>query len=557
MIRRLIIGKIPDDFNFSFDIPLGPWCFLGKETEIKNWETICFEKDSYTNTTELKFAEKEASIFAKLYLFELAKYLNLHHKANYSVRFWNILLMPWLLTLVQVFRDRSSRIDAIIKKYEKEIIEVDIVEDIEKWNFNSTSDFFNKGVFSPEFNTWLFSRLIEKKCPSGWRINRSPFPENANILPPPIVKTLKTRVKSLLFDDFRFSGVYGISKLNWFFSLLLALKKQSHVSISLKTEEKYENVTFSWTKDFDIIAKKTLPKIFLSKFILKKIRFKNEYVIGPYLFYNEEKKLEIATNLDKGAKVSITQHGGNYGNANVFSLAAEIEFTHSNFISWGWTNQEDYNVNAIPLPSPLLSKKSNYKKQNNQLIFVGTRVHMYMYRFDSMPQPSEQIIYLKYKLDFLQKLNTSIFQNTLYRPYPNHLGCLNDKSYILFHFSDLKICEGHLHPQLARCKLAVLDHPGTTLNVNLATNIPTILFWQKDVWAFSKQSQPYFDELHRVGILHYEGQSAAHKVNEIWSDIDNWWNSKDVQNARIEWSNQFAKTSKNWCREWIKYIWNS
>ena len=37
-------------------------------------------------------------------------------------------------------------------------------------------------------------------------------------------------------------------------------------------------------------------------------------------------------------------------------------------------------------------------------------------------------------------------------------------------------------------------------------------------------------------------KSAANKVNEIWDNINDWWEQKEVKEARIKFSNLYAKS---------------
>lgn len=77
----------------------------------------------------------------------------------------------------------------------------------------------------------------------------------------------------------------------------------------------------------------------------------------------------------------------------------------------------------------------------------------------------------------------------------NEHGSLKDKQYIKDKVPWAKFCEGYLHSKMIKCKITVLDHSGTTLNIALAANVPTICFWDKDAWAMCFQAEPYFDKL--------------------------------------------------------------
>ena len=55
-------------------------------------------------------------------------------------------------------------------------------------------------------------------------------------------------------------------------------------------------------------------------------------------------------------------------------------------------------------------------------------------------------------------------------------------------------------------------------------------------------------------ILFYTAEEAARKVNEVSSNIDEWWFSDKVQSARKQFCQQYAYTSKDWEQEWCNFL---
>ena len=72
-----------------------------------------------------------------------------------------------------------------------------------------------------------------------------------------------------------------------------------------------------------------------------------------------------------------------------------------------------------------------------------------------------------------------------YRPYSKTPYSFEDLNYIKKLKKDIKVINGDLHKQILNCKLLVLDHPGTTLLIALAANIPVICFWNRNHFPFS------------------------------------------------------------------------
>ena len=82
------------------------------------------------------------------------------------------------------------------------------------------------------------------------------------------------------------------------------------------------------------------------------------------------------------------------------------------------------------------------------------------------------------------------------------------------------------------CRLLVLDHHGTTMLEALAANVPTVMFWTREAWPLTPESEALLDVLARAGIWFGTAEEAAAKVNQVWEDPVSWWRSAAVQDAR-------------------------
>jgi putative transferase (TIGR04331 family) len=88
----------------------------------------------------------------------------------------------------------------------------------------------------------------------------------------------------------------------------------------------------------------------------------------------------------------------------------------------------------------------------------------------------------------------------------------------------------------------------------LAMNKPIIIFIDKSIWTFSKQSQFFFDNLFKVNIVHYDPINAANFINLNYNSLDEWWYSIDVQKVVEEFTNSYAKNSDSYSDEWKNYL---
>jgi len=85
-------------------------------------------------------------------------------------------------------------------------------------------------------------------------------------------------------------------------------------------------------------------------------------------------------------------------------------------------------------------------------------------------------------------------------------------------------------------------------------NLPGVYYWEPDNFPLSKQAEPFFDLLRKNEILFDNEIDASDKINTIWDRIDEWWFSSNVQNARNNFCNNYARASSNWRQEWIGLI---
>jgi len=557
--QRLILYSIPADFAPNSDILLGPWSLLDKENLFTECEGINIETDPFPTTESLVEASNVTCEYANSLIPTLTEKLNRINEVNYSVKFWRLMLLPWLILLVQSTWERQCRITRCIKKYHEHEIEVPVLEDNIIFDFHSTLDFFHKGALNPIYNYWIFSRLLEKESPNKWKLLYENSGVERNCISFEDKKPLTNRVYDILLGGSRCKGVFGINRFSQhFWSMFLSLKP-----IRKKPElckNVYDKNCLRWNIDFESLMWNLMPKCFKDIKNISKRNYKAKKgkirLIGPNIYWDEREKFRLGLCLDNGEKLILTQHGINYGTAKVYPFPSQIEYSQHAFVSWGWREQEDDKGNIIGLPSPYLTKFLNkYKPKNNSLILVCARLAVYSFRLDSFPQPSETISYLKKRIDFLKNISPIIFNELYYRPSPDNVPSLSEKHYLNRNLSRIRICEGKLHPQILKCRLLVQDHPGTTLNIAMAANIPTICFWDKQSWAFSRQATPYFEALEKVGMLYHSGVEAADKVNEIWATVQDWWNQKAIQDARKDWCYQYARTSRLWWWEWAKALW--
>jgi putative transferase (TIGR04331 family) len=202
----------------------------------------------------------------------------------------------------------------------------------------------------------------------------------------------------------------------------------------------------------------------------------------------------------------------------------------------------------------LLNKfRDKHKERTAKLAMVATKTDIRDVR-PFGPRPLDWIAYRNLKIEFLEALEAKPKAELVYYAYRRGSSDLDDVGFLKTHFEDLKVADSGLNDDMLSARLLLLDHPGTTLHIALAANVPTVCYWDPDTWHLSDQAVPYFELLEKSGIIFDSPQKAAQHVNKIWHDVNAWWQGSDVQNARVAWSQNFARTDRFWWWAWIKAL---
>ncbi len=266
-------------------------------------------------------------------------------------------------------------------------------------------------------------------------------------------------------------------------------------------------------------------------------------------------KQKIALHKEAGSRIICSQHGSRYGTLDAVPYIEAAEYNQDWFITWGWDKQSNYSLNTLPLPIPSPFLKSKKYNLNDRIIFIGQNSPLVSYRLDSMPQPGDFMKILNQLKIIISKLDPNILDKIYFKFHEDKRCALDYHRVITELIDNSKIIE-KLGKHVYKSKLLIIDHPGTTLNIRLAANLPTIAYWDDKMWGLCAQTKPYFQSLKDRGILFDDATGAAERINEIWPDTESWWNQLETQQTIDKWVNQYARTKKSWRKEWIKSIWS-
>lgn len=547
----LVLGRMPHGADPETHWAAGPWCFAGQEDFFPDWEDrYVFGPEPLRDPRAVEQAAREAQALCVDHLAALAARI-CPHSADLPSAYWETLLAPWAIDVARQIVERWGRVRAMTEAWGHLPLRVPLLPADCSFSFRAEHDFTLRGALGHSFNHWLFSRLLEARWPQKW---------HKEILPP-VHKDYGQKSPADPRTGLR-QWVLGLMLRLPFPHLKgMSLGQSLRFSLALLHKSRGEDRSRPLT-DFSAKAAgghgslradgqpHPLPldpmPLFLAALPRSLIRLKHPERLKPGLlaprlrvasvlaYEDAVYRQRLAVWRGRGNRLMYVQHGGNYGQVRVACDAALVEYSQHAFGTWGWSEHAGSRGNFIPLPYPQIARMAGrwHGQPGRHLLFVGTEMPMYGYRLDAHPTPLQFVQYREDKQWFFEALGRALQNRAFYRPYFDLPGTMQDADWLLARFPRVRLATGPLTPLLLSCRLLVLDHHGTTMLEALAANVPTLMYWDREIWPLTQESEALLDVLARAGIWHATAEEAAAKANQIWEDPCSWWHSAAVQDAR-------------------------
>jgi putative transferase (TIGR04331 family) len=157
----------------------------------------------------------------------------------------------------------------------------------------------------------------------------------------------------------------------------------------------------------------------------------------------------------------------------------------------------------------------------------------------------EYVKYLKDQIKFYNNLSNNIkslielrlhSSSKLFNFYEKERWLDNDKS--------MKINYGEidLFRTIKNSRIVIFTYDSTGLLETLSLNIPTLIYINNNLEFIRESAMEYYQLLIDVGILFTSYDTISDKINQIYENVDEWWNDENVQNARKTFCNKYART---------------
>lgn len=540
--RILVLGAAPADARPETHIMAGPCCFAGQEDRFPGWESaFTFAPSPFAGPDDLANACDEAHTYAITRIDDIALRLGAHHGVDLPRPFWEFFLIPWLALASQAMVERQRRVLDLIRVFGDEELEVTLLPRECSFSFETTHDFVQGGALNAEYNHWVLSRILEDMLPRAWRVTwGEPVVRHAGAPEPVSVRSLLKRIVYAL--PFPHIKGFSLGQILKFSAALMANRNTDDRTMPL---ERLKGRNPAWKFDPDKVLLPAIPRSFFNVRLPRRVKPGARHAIRAVsvgCYYDDVYRARLALARARGTRLVFLQHGGNYGHVRTYGTSPVFEYPQHAFLTWGWEHHTPCPGNFVPTPHAQLDKlKGKHAEKDPNLILVGAEMGLFNYRLDSKPQPLEYLDYRADKSRFLAALPDALRGHTLYRPYFDIPGALADAPWVLERHPDVKRCVGSLDEHMLACRLLVLDHHGTTLELAMAADVPLILFWNTQHWQMCPETEEALGWLEQAGIFHRSPESAAAHAAKVWHDVEGWWQSPLVRATRHQWCNRYAR----------------
>ena len=209
--------------------------------------------------------------------------------------------------------------------------------------------------------------------------------------------------------------------------------------------------------------------------------------------------------------------------------------------------------------SPTLSTiKLNKQKSGDFCTIVFVEQKKYLIKFPESLIIDQSIELFNELTKFVKDLNPEIKSKIKFR-VKNNIGFNSEKKFSeIFgeeHIDRVSV-RNSFKNTILNSKLIINTYPQTSFCEALHCNVPTTLIIKRPHYQFTGEAENIFDLLKKNKIAFENFYEARTHINEHWKNIDQWWQSNDVQTARKKFLSNFFNVKHNWYKEWSDYVCN-
>ena len=527
----------------------GKWCGDPFERNEKNYLVYIQSNKQFNKNI------KKSLIF-------LSKELNKYHKTNFSLKFWKIVLLPYVNIMSNIIYDRYCVIDRLIKVKNidsylvaEESKNLLIFDDFLDFNNNLNNDFFNNVIF---YHLLKFVNISNFKYFITKKNKKNPLNKDRIYLNKfkKYVSALSNRQVIFYNSTLSFRTHFELYFKYFFFSDYEKLQVNSNLDSNFRNKNKNKNKKLNFQEILNFFLIKFIPKSYLENFDLIKNNRKNKFfekasifitsishIMDDYfkiLFANMKRK-------KKNLRLIVLQYGSDY------ILKKE---SHSNLsyelcdkqLNWGTIENKKKSVfigaNLNLRSNKEIEKNKNYKKF--KILYICNDFPLYNYKNISIKIGPNYYRHHLFQEKFLKEIHPTIRKKIDIKPYfinygwdlEKRLKSIDDK------FSFLK--EKNIKNLYRKYDLIISSTPTTTFLESIYLNIPSITLFDNKIWQLNSKAQNLFKKLKKHNIYFSDPSFAANYINSNFKTLKlDWYSSKCQRNLNIFRKNLIFKNNDN------------
>tara|TARA_Y100000590_G_C15742309_1_gene1020713 strand:- start:4431 stop:6227 length:1797 start_codon:yes stop_codon:yes gene_type:complete len=550
---------------------LGEWCrlFIRKELWSKMNATVL--PYHWDDRHKLYNDYKYLNHIYENTLKALQKQLNEIHGVDHSLRYWRILIGPWLEWFIQIVFDRWTMLKHAFEKYEISGCRILVKNKIDL--IPNDMNEFNKLLIDDNWNEMIYSQLLQEHLKydiSVEQVKENNGQPNQAQQTNNTIETFYTRIKKFLAnlqpntknwianaDEYFFLSTYLPKSIEEELLLRLGQNPKSWelpsmpvTKVNKRMREWMVNVNDS-TNQFSIVLCRMIPH-HIPVAYLEGYKTLVDYIdniawpktpkcIFTSVAYSSYDvfKAWVAQKTENGSPLVIGQHGGHVG-ATLWASEYEHQINIADkWISWGWSDEKTTNI--IPVGNlKVINSTLNYDP-NGYALMVGNASPRYSYQMHALPVAGQWLSYFDDQCLFISALPMHLRLRVMVRLYLHDFGWYQKERWRdSFPYIELDESHEHIYKFFNKCCISISTYNSTTILESLVFNIPTITFWNPKHWELRDDAIPYFELLKSVNILHETPESAADYMANIWDDISAWWYSYEVQKVREKFCERYS-----------------
>ena len=551
---------------------LGEWCLLYGRRHV--WKSLRHRVlPSLLSNQEKR--DRARSYVTTLYddlLVRLGTALNDVHAMPRSLRYWRIVLGPWLYLYLSVHYERYSSLCCALE------VEPELVTcGLDRSCFVTPGDTYEfvNWLKDDAYNLQIYTRLWQAMGMSFPVKALSPDRYPTSAQPVRLTNELSEKHQRLVMKQ-RGSGKIVLSSSYFPRGAVLRLMIQTAGKVipvrrnprilskgNLDRTSRYAVAAVlptrnSFERAVAHILAEDLPRCFVEDFatigeaVARNLPLSPKAILSASWFCDEVFSRWAAEAQECGTKLLGSQHGGNYGLLR-YHPGEHLELPIvDRFYSWGWSSNH-FQEKIVPMPAgKLMGRKMLHADNRNRGILWGTTCKPRYSEFLWDIQFSE---YLAWQARFLAALPATLRKDIRLRPHVEDGGWailqrLHDQGLIV----RTEDWNCPFYRSLDKCRLYVCDHLSTTFIEALSANKPTVLFCSPRAHELSSAAISCCEALKSAGILFETPEEAAATVDVAYADVEGWWRDPHRQSARKIFCQKFGRTSPTAQADWAREL---